>query len=168
MGVSGNERADELAKFAAYTLEAKDRPLPNRDLNPIIKAAAFHSWQFSWDLEECNKMKETTTRECPWNYYPMDRRRETALCRLRIGHTRLTHGFLMSQDPPPFCEDCLVPLTVRHLLVECPSLGETRFRFFSDCRDRQGNYLLREILGESFNEMNLFGFIEEVGFLAKI
>ena len=121
VGVNGNERADELAKFAALTLEAKDRPLPNRDLNPIIKTAAFHYRQFSWDLEECNKMKEIATSVSPWKY-SMDRRRETALCRLRIGHTCLTHGFLMSRDPPPFCEDCLVPLTVRHLLVECPSL----------------------------------------------
>ena len=98
----------------------------------------------------------------------MDRRKETALCRLRIGHTRLTHGFLMSRNPPPFCEDCIVPLTVRHILVECPSLEEHRLKFFSSCRDRGGNFLLEKMIGENFNEINLFGFIEEIGLLAKI
>ena len=168
VGISGNERADELAKFAAVALEAKDCPLPNRDLYPSIKAAALHTSQFSWELEEHNKMKEITTSVYPWKYYSMERRRETALCRLRIGHTRLTHGFLMSGDPPPFCEDCLVLLTVKHLLVECPSLGDVRQRFFSNCRDREGNFILEKIIGKNFNETDLFGFLEEVGILDKI
>ena len=78
----------------------------------------------------------------------MERRKEAALCRLRIGHTRLTHSFLMSGDPIPYCEDCLVPLTVKHLLVECPSSGEARYRFFSSCRDREGNFILEKIVGK--------------------
>ncbi|MPC59447.1 hypothetical protein E2C01_053466 [Portunus trituberculatus] len=34
--------------------------------------------------------------------------------------------YLLTRDPQPYCDDCLVPLTVRHLLVECPSLIELR------------------------------------------
>ena len=58
-----------------------------------------------------------------------ERRLQTVLARLRIGHTRLTHSYLMSGEYQPYCDDCLVPLTVWHLLVECPSLVELRQRF---------------------------------------
>ena len=98
----------------------------------------------------------------------MSRRKETALCRLRIGHTRFTHGFLMSRDPPPFCDDCLVPQTVKHLLVECPGFGELRNRFLSSCKDREGNYVLEKIIGKNFNEVDLFGFINETGVLHQL
>ncbi|MPC37771.1 hypothetical protein E2C01_031261 [Portunus trituberculatus] len=41
-----------------------------------------------------------------------------------IGHTRLTHSYLMSGDYQPYCDKYLVPLIVRHLLVECPKQNE--------------------------------------------
>ena len=91
-------------------------------------------------------MKEIASAIFPWKYYVMVRRKETALCRLRIGHTRLTHGFLMSRDPPPYCEDCLVLRTVRHLLVECPSLTGARDRFLTDCKNAEGDYVLDIII----------------------
>ena len=88
------------------------------------------------------------------------------LCRLRIGHTHFSHGFLMSGDFQPFCDDCLVPQTVRHLLVECPSLLEPRERHFN--RDREGNFNLKLVLGRDLNEESLFNFIEETGYFNKI
>ena len=45
---------------------------------------------------------------------------ERALCRLRIGHTRLTHSFRMEgKEDRPKCETCQVFLTVRHIMTEC-------------------------------------------------
>ena len=98
----------------------------------------------------------------------MPRKKETTLCRLRIGHTRLTHGHLMSRDPQPFCDDCLVPLTVRHILVECPSLGYERSQYLADCRGERGDFLLYKIIGEDCSLENLFNFIEKAGLLGKI
>ena len=98
----------------------------------------------------------------------MSRRKETALCRLRIGHTRLTHSFLMSGDPPPFCEDCLVPQTVRHLLVECPSLSEARNLFLSDSKNERGDYVLDRIIGRDFNEISLFDFLIHIDIFKQI
>ena len=100
-------------------------------------------------------MREVATTLFPWKYSAMERRRETALCRLRIGHTRFTHGFLMSKDPPPFCDDCLVPQTVKHLLVECPSFGEARSKFLSSCRNREGSYNLEKIMVGTVFEIGL-------------
>ncbi|MPC73411.1 hypothetical protein E2C01_067739 [Portunus trituberculatus] len=53
-----------------------------------------------------------------WTYtHIRDHHTQIVLARLRIGHTYLTQKYLLTRDPQPYCDDCLVPLTVRHLLV---------------------------------------------------
>ena len=73
----------------------------------------------------------------------------------------------MAGDPQPFCDDCLVPLTMRHLLIECPSLEELRDRFLSAGKE-DGVYCFRKILGEGAvfnNECDVFKFLSEAGLL---
>ncbi len=78
---------------------------------------------------------------CPWMYvHVQERRLETALARLWTNHTRLTHGYLMSRKTKPFCNDCLVLLTVRHFLVVCPSLLELRERYLFRCCNEDGAF----------------------------
>ena len=168
VGVRGNEQADNLAKEASVSKTPRNLLVPFRDFIPHIRSAVESLWQFSWDLEGQNKMREVADHLHPWTYYPMPRRRETALCRLRIGHTRLTHGYLMCQDPQPHCSDCIVPLTVRHILIECPSLSDLRNRCFNDRGVRNRNYSLEFIIGQDFNERYLFRFLEEAGILHMI
>ena len=113
-------------------------------------------------------MKEVTNYSRPWKYSDMKRSEEVVLCRLRIGHTRLTHGFLMEAKPPPFCDDCLVPLTVKHLLTECPSFVNERERSFNKYRDNNGIYLLSKILGPECEVKSLFKFLKDIDILDKI
>ena len=116
-------------------------------------------------------MREITNHTQPsWSYTGMSRKWETALCRLRIGHTRLTHGFLMSGDRQPYCDDCLVPLTVKHFVIECPNFVSLRNRFLSDCREGNRNFILSKVLGENviFKESGIFKYIEEAGLLHSI
>ena len=40
--------------------------------------------------------------------------------RLQISPSRLTHSCLLSGEDHPICEPCRLPLTVNHILVECP------------------------------------------------
>ena len=112
-------------------------------------------------------MKEVASSVRPWKYTALPRKEEVILARLRIGHTRLTHSFLMEKGPQPYCEDCLVPLTVRHLLVECPSCGDERSEFLGDCRDRDGSFSLSKILGASFCT-NVFKFLKALGIFNEI
>ena len=56
---------------------------------------------------------------------------EVSLCRLRIGYIMATHGHLMQNRPIRYCDDCLVPLTVVHLLTECPTLQDIRYQYFN-------------------------------------
>ena len=107
-------------------------PLPHRDIFPCIRRKVRETWQVAWEsnVDRNQKMLEITNSAFPWTYDTMPRRWETALCRLRIGHSRLTHGHL----------------TIRHLLIDCPRLRAQRNCFLLDCRNADGNFDLSKIL----------------------
>ena len=114
-------------------------------------------------------MREITTSVNPWKYDAMPRKWEVAICRLRIGHSRLTHGHLMNNEYQPFCEDCLVPLTIKHLVVECPSHMELRERHFLDKKERDGTFNLAKTLGEEqCDYASIIEFLKDTNFLDKL
>ena len=58
------------------------------------------------------------------------RRDQSVFNRCRIGHSRLTHEFLLKGEPPPECIPCNCPLTIKHLLIECVDFNDVRQRFY--------------------------------------
>ncbi len=169
VGVQGNERADELAKTAAGPLRPRPTPVYFRDYFSAVRAALYKSWQEEWDLQPMNKMREVTTSVSPAQTR-MPRSLDVVLTRLRIGHTRHTNGYLLEGRPQPHCEDCIVPLTVRHLLIECPSLGGLRRIHFPEHRRADGSYSLSSLLGESAcsPEGGIFKFLSSLDILTKL
>lgn len=55
-----------------------------------------------------------------------NRRQEIAITRTRIGHSFLTHSYLISKEPQPICEPCHTALTIKHIVEECPQYSPTR------------------------------------------
>ena len=62
--------------------------------------------------------------------YRRCRKDEVVLCRARIGHTHLTHSYILRKAPPPQCEHCQCILTVHHILVECNHFAQERKDIF--------------------------------------
>ncbi|XP_047736202.1 WD repeat and FYVE domain-containing protein 3, partial [Hyalella azteca] len=93
VGVRGNERADEAAVNAASSDQAiHSDQVPCRDHYPIIKASIRHIWREQWLNVGENKLRAIKDCVRAWSSsYQKSRKMEVALCRLRIGHTRLTH-----------------------------------------------------------------------------
>ncbi|CAG5100619.1 Protein of unknown function [Cotesia congregata] len=56
------------------------------------------------------------------------RREQCVLHRIRIGHTNITHSFLISKKSRNLCQSCNTPSTVRHLLIECNNFQQARQR----------------------------------------
>ncbi|MPC83363.1 hypothetical protein E2C01_078072 [Portunus trituberculatus] len=93
------------------------------------------------------------------------------LTRLRIGYTHLTQRYLLPRDPQPYCDECLVPLTMRHMLVECPSLMDLRHRYFyRDSGRDSGVYYLSEILRPACLDPShdVFRYLGEAGLLPNL
>lgn len=57
---------------------------------------------------------------CPNAPNPQAKRREKLIInRIRIGHTRLTHGYLMTKEEKLMCTTCGTELSVKHIFTEC-------------------------------------------------
>ena len=55
---------------------------------------------------------------------------EVVLARLRLGHTRVTHSYLLLGEEQPQCVGCDAPFTERHFLLECGDLEQLRNNCF--------------------------------------
>ena len=126
VGITGNEKADLEAR-KALSLPVTQACIPYTDFRPVINDYVMSLWQGRWDAEVNNKLnniqpviKESLPK------YQLSRRDHVVLNRLRIGHSRLTHVFLLLREPQPMCMSCLCPLTIRHVLLECPDFAHER------------------------------------------
>lgn len=128
-GISGNDEADRLAKLACqegHEIQSIFSPLEHKaTINNFFKNLT----QLEWDLiSEENKLWEIKKDFFTEYDFPSLTRRENVICRrLAIGHTYLTHSFLLKKDPPPTCSFCnTVPTSVKHILSSCPALEPIR------------------------------------------
>jgi len=78
----------------------------------------------------------------------LSRRDAVIIHRLCIGHTQLTHSYLLLGNDQPECLACHCPLTVKHILIECPALISSRNKHFtaSSMKDLFDNVASRKII----------------------
>ena len=58
------------------------------------------------------------------------RQENTVLNRLHIGHSYLTHSFILRKEEAAVCVACNAVITVKHILIECADLLEIRKGIF--------------------------------------
>ena len=66
----------------------------------------------------------------------LSRKDAVILRKLRIGHTRVTHKYLLSGDSQPLCDKCKCSVAVKHIPLECCSLKDVREKYFT-CSSHQ-------------------------------
>ena len=160
VGIKGNSHADRLAKEAAtLTDNNTGKEIPASDLRARVNKYTQSLWQKEWDrVGPTNKRhsiasllsdKLTSNRN--------NRREETVLSRLHIGHSYLTHAHLLKREAPPVClgQGCKELLTMSHLLVGCDKLTSIRRRFYVADSMRS---LFKNIRPE-----RIFSFLKEIG-----
>ena len=126
----------------------------------------MEKWQKRWsspDLANNKKYKKIrpTIDHWPLSCHP-NRRYVRVLSRLRIGHTRLTHNFLLGGGDPPECDHCHTLLTVEHILVHCVKYHDERHQYHLDGK------LIEEILSEYVDLDKLMGFLKEIDLFYEI
>ena len=82
--------------------------------------------------------------------------------RLRIVHTRLTHGYLLTQGRPPECSKCgESPLTIDHFLFNCRTTLPLRNRLKLPNTPAL-------LLGEQCPVPQLMEYLQKIGILEDI
>ncbi|MEO1419310.1 MAG: ribonuclease H family protein, partial [Bacteroidota bacterium] len=134
--IKGNEEADVAAKNAALNnnLPTNGKPILHTDMRKPIREAINKAWLNEWlNLDrEGAKLREIKHSTSKWDSsYYKNRRMETTISRLRIGHTNLTHSYLMQgQANPPVCDRCNQPITVKRILLECRKFTTIQNKYF--------------------------------------
>ena len=129
-GIQGNEEVDRLAKRACKRSTIDKVSVPSSDCKAYIKQVIKKRWQTRWenitDNKKLRSIQESTNRKI----MKLSRIDELKLTRLRIGHTRLTHGHLLIGEDAPMCIACDTPVTVKHLLVDCGDNIRDRMEYY--------------------------------------
>nr|CAH7732038.1 unnamed protein product [Callosobruchus chinensis] len=159
-GIEGNEKADSLAKQAANSSNPSLLKVPASDIKVSIREKVIAHWNNEW-LNKASKLRELKSSLSPWQTVTASRKHQVIVTRLRLGHTRLTHGYLFDGTSAPTCEICEVPQTVEHILVTCPMLEVYKHSFKIDAD-------IKNILGPRCNVKNLISFLSSTQLLHKL
>ncbi|GFQ71439.1 RNase H domain-containing protein [Trichonephila clavata] len=160
-GITGNELADTAARSATGSSERF--PIPHSDLKACFRQKLQSVWQSNWDQQTENKLHSVMPVLAPTVPSSSNRSEQVIWTRLRLGHTCLTHRHLLFGEPPPYCEICNVPLSMKHILCDCPHSNHLRHRLFNSV-----DFTISSILNNSTNSSLVFKFLSIKGFIHHI
>ena len=102
IGINGNENVDQIAKNS-LNLHPTNFLLPFSNFKPFINRYIVNKWQLLWknSVGKLFEIKPVIGQSQP--VIRIVRQEEVVLARLRIGHTRITHSYLLKREEPPYC-----------------------------------------------------------------
>ena len=159
VGIQGNEKADKLAK-EALELDIADLQVPFTDLRVNINKFIKVKWQALWDSFPNNKLHSVQPLVAARHHHVgITRREQVVLTRCRVGHSYVTHSYLLKGDPMPVCIQCNCAFTVKHILLDCVDFSVARKKYFTvpDLKT----------LFTGTNVSVIFQFLKEVGLFFK-
>ena len=160
VGIQGNELADEVAKQALLAKDISPIKLPHTDYKHAVKQYVQSIWQEDWNQQKLNKLHSIQPKLQARKTLQLSRRDSVVLTRLKIGHSPLTHQFLLTQKEKPFCVGCQKDFTIRHILTECSDFTEIRQKYYK-CTNIK-------ILFDVVRERKIIDFIREIGLYKRI
>ena len=158
-GISGNDLADHEAKEATDLNVISTQDIPVSDVKSYMKRKVIDKWKLDWENKaEPNKLKEIcpTVKGTPLNL-GLTRKDSWKLTRLRIGHTRLTHSFHFTGEDMGICVECEVPMSVKHILIECGNFALQRLQHY-DPRE----VTLKELLTNRELVLEVLQFLKDI------
>jgi len=160
VGIPGNEKADSAVK-GGLSLTVTALKSPASELLPCATKLISKKWQKSWNNCTGNKLQSINPTIGVYQQV-----RSLSCCdaviihELCIGHTQLTHSYLLSGTDQPECSACHCPLTVKHILIECPALTSTCNKHFTASSMKD--------LFDNVSARNIINFIKESHFYSTV
>ena len=97
------------------------------NVNSVFK----QKWPAQWNPFPDNKLFQINPTVGDFYVWTdLSRREEIVITRARIGHTYFTHSYLLKGEDMPWCIPCHCPDTVKHMLLDCIDLRDTRIKYY--------------------------------------
>ena len=160
VGIDGNEMADELAKQSLSSETIDKIKLPHSDLKPKIKQLSYSKWNKDWSKEKENKLYQIQPKIIKQPSHQLNRKDSVVFTRLRIGHSALTHSYILTQDEKPFCISCNEDLTIKHILTKCMEFKNIRTKYYK-CTNMKSIFDIIE-------PKKILSFLKEINLFKKI
>jgi kelch-like protein 2/3 len=131
IGIHGNTVVAREAKNALDD-PVSNCSIPYTDIKPFIVKYILKRWQDSWDQQIHNKLHEmhSLVGKTPCSY-GQNRREQVVLTRCRIGHSRLTHSYLLNNEERSECIPCNSNLSLKHVLIDCVDVADVQQTFYN-------------------------------------
>ena len=98
IGIQGNEMVDKQAK-TLLSLEPTSFKILFSSFKPSINKYILEEWQTSWNNSIGNKVLDSKPTIGEYQSVVRNiRKEEVVLARLRLGHTRVTHSYLLQGE----------------------------------------------------------------------
>ncbi|KAF2356705.1 Ribonuclease H domain [Trinorchestia longiramus] len=158
-GIPGNEAADEAAKNAHLLRYRTLTPSSYEDIRNLTNTAFRTKWKTEWlrSIKLTEKRRHLlkirdNTGHWPWSAHKT-RNIETALARLRVGHTGLqSHLYRFSIVEDPYCA-CGVEESIDHIFSSCPYYAAERTTMKNSLTTLNVPFCLKNLLsGDLFLE----------------
>ena len=124
--------------------------MPFSDPKRLTAKYVYQTWQKEWDetVLVSNKFHEILPKlSDELLSFCNTRKEDTVLNRSHIGHSYLTHSFILRKEEAPVCVACNAVITVKHILFECADLLEIRKKYFEE---KSFYSLFRKVIPEFF------------------
>ena len=157
--IDGNEYADKLAKEALEKPYKKTK-IHYMDLKQKVQKHISSLWEKKWSEQTLNKLHKIKPKLGPRKPLLLPRKDSVIFTRLKIGHTSLTHKFLLQGEEKPECISCNTDFTIKHILTECVEFQEERNKHYR-CTDLKAIFDVVE-------PKRILNFIKEIGLYEKL
>ena len=159
--MTGNEKADQLAKEALQKRNIKKLKLDYSDCYNIIKHFILSEWQKEWNDNNCFMQRVKPDIKQWESSYQKNRKEEIVLSRLRMGCALLDVKHFYEGVAPPMCEECNVRLTSKHVLMECTKYTHERGSMVMHLNDLGLQGSIFGLLGDGFPTSILMSFLRK-------
>ena len=159
VNIRGNELADSEAK-SALSLVITNFKIPHSDFKSNVCQYINNKCQSVWETQTYNKLNEIKPNfNSKCTFSNLSRKEQTKITRCRLGHTRITHHYILNNEQAPFCIPCNEPFTVKHFLITCAEFNHIRTKYFNI-----------KTIKELFDmpTQKILDFLKEIGLFNKI
>ncbi|XP_034171030.2 uncharacterized protein LOC117600134 [Osmia lignaria lignaria] len=162
VGITGNEKVDQAAREAVDASQTVYNKLCLDEALKMTKKKLRSQWETEWKTTASTRSLNINKKffKTHTTHTEQPRREQVAISRIRIGHTKTTHSYLLTKDPVPRCEECHAQLTIDHLILNCPKYDTIRRK-----------YTLKSLIKDNLEDKishDLLKFLKETELLDKI